>query len=69
VSRALHVPEELAAEYRAGKEWSRDKENAEVRESKWFHKALEQVDEMVEGLERAKDVDMMRTRDYELLRS
>ncbi|QPC79288.1 hypothetical protein HYE68_010040 [Fusarium pseudograminearum] len=68
VSRAMHVPEELATEYRAGKKWSRDIEDQEVRGSEWFGKTLAQVDEVIEGLKKDKSIDKMKSRDFELLR-
>jgi alpha-ketoglutarate-dependent taurine dioxygenase len=66
VSRALHVPEELATEYRAGKNWSLHNEDAELKASDWFGKVSKQVDEMVEGLNE-KGVSKMGRGDYELL--
>ncbi|RGP78032.1 hypothetical protein FLONG3_3867 [Fusarium longipes] len=67
ISRALHVPEELATEYRAGQEWSHEHEDAELMASEWFSKVTNQVDKMVEGL-REKDVHRIGPRDRELLK-
>ncbi|KAF5021764.1 hypothetical protein F66182_6214 [Fusarium sp. NRRL 66182] len=66
VSRVLHVPEDLAAEYRGGQEWSRDGEDEELRASRWFGKVKENVDQVVDGLEN-KGAAGLGERDYELL--
>ncbi|KAM0561584.1 hypothetical protein ACHAPJ_002752 [Fusarium lateritium] len=66
VSRVLHVPEALAAEYRHGKEWSREKEDEELRASVWFGKVGKQVNGMVDGLKK-KGAAELGEKDYELL--
>ncbi|KAF5675625.1 tRNA-splicing endonuclease beta chain [Fusarium heterosporum] len=66
VSRVLHVPEGLAAEYRAGKEWSREREDEELRASRWFGKVEGQVGDMVDGLRR-KGAAELGERDYQVL--
>ncbi|KAJ4256728.1 hypothetical protein NW762_008824 [Fusarium torreyae] len=66
VSRVLHVPEVLAAEYRGGKEWSREKEDEELRASEWFGKVGKQVNGMVDGLEKKGGAELGE-KDYELL--
>ncbi|KAM5344881.1 hypothetical protein ACJ41O_010743 [Fusarium nematophilum] len=66
VSRVLHVPEGLAAEYRGGKEWSRDAEDAELRASPWFGKVKGQVEGVAAGLE-AKGAVRLGEEHYEQL--
>lgn len=66
VSRVLHVPEGLAAEYRGGKEWSRDAEDRELMASPWFNKVKGQVDGAVQGL-KAKGAVRLGQEHYERL--
>ena len=66
VSRVLHVPEALAAEYRNGKEWSCTLEDEELKASKWFDKVGAQVESVVDGLKR-KGAAELEESDYEVL--
>ncbi|KAF4340636.1 tRNA-splicing endonuclease beta chain [Fusarium beomiforme] len=66
VSRVLHVPEVLAAEYRGGKEWSHELEDEELKGSEWFGKVEGQVERVVDGLKR-KGASELGERDYEAL--
>ncbi|KAF4977291.1 hypothetical protein FZEAL_6179 [Fusarium zealandicum] len=66
VSRVLHVPEGLAAEYRDGVEWSRQAEDGELRASPWFGKVKTQVDGVVDGLE-TKGATVLSEEHYEQL--
>jgi gamma-butyrobetaine dioxygenase len=65
-SRTLHIPEELATEYRAGKEWTRKTEKEEVQASERFHKVRQQIDDITERLEKMK-VRNLGNRNRELL--
>ncbi|KAI1056415.1 hypothetical protein LB507_001655 [Fusarium sp. FIESC RH6] len=53
-SRMLHIPEELAKEYRAGKEWHSRTEKEELIASERFDKVTQQIREMKERLEQMK---------------
>lgn len=68
VSRMLHIPEGLATEYRAGKQWNREQETEELKTSRWFSKVGEQVGRMVDELNE-KGAARLGKLDYDILRS
>lgn len=51
VSRVLHIPDDMADEYRGGVEWHREAEDAGLRASSWFDGVRSELDRLVAGLE------------------
>ncbi|KAF7553650.1 hypothetical protein G7046_g7056 [Stylonectria norvegica] len=57
VSRVLHVPTAMAETYRGGEAWSREAEDAQLRDSAWFGEVGTRLDGLERGL-REKGVKM-----------
>lgn len=50
VSRALHIPERLAVEYRGGETWTRESEDQKLKASKAFEDVTKTAEGMMSGL-------------------